>query len=226
MKKILSICLMMALVVIMSVNAFAAPNGFVNSPSGSTGPGLVDSTNESEDCSAKIVITPYSERDTLSDELREKMEKAYSDITGASDLTDVCGDLEGLAKKMKIDPEDLAISDMFDINYIGCGDHEGHGYFDIVLKADSLKGFVALLHNNDNGWEIIKNAKVKQVKGEWHLSFSVEDFSPFAIVVNASTSGNSPQTGDNSMVTLYVAILAAVIFALIALVIKSRKQNA
>lgn len=225
MKKILSICLMMALVVIMSVNAFAAPNGFVSSPSGTAAPDLVGATNESEDCTAGIIITPYSERDKLPKDVREKMEKAYEDIIDAADLTELNEDLAELAKEKGVDPEDLAVSDLFDISYSDCEEHDDHGHFDIVLKDSSLKGFVGLLHKNGDNWELVKDAKVKKVNGEWHLTFTTDDFAPFAIVVDTSASSSSPQTGDNSMINLYAAILAAVVFALIVLLIQSRKQK-
>lgn len=227
MKKVMAICLMMVLVVSMSVTAFAAPDTFVSSPSKNLAPEVVEGKNEDDDCTATLVITAYADRHELPEEVRLQIEKAYEEIAKAADLTLLNSDLKKVADEVGVKAENLSISDLFDINYENCGDHEDHGHFDIVLKADTLKHFVGLLHLKDGDWELVKNAEVKEVNGELHLVFAVEDFSPFAIVVdNSKEQGVSPETGDDSNIHLYVLIMAVSALAIVVIGVKTKKQAA
>ena len=227
MKKVLAICLMAVMTVSMSLNVFAAPAGFVSSPSGKIAPEIVSFTPSNDDCTAKLKIVPYGEKDDLSDTLRTMFEKAYNEIVKAQDLTKLNGDLAKIASDKKIKGENLAVSDLFDIHVTGCDYHSEHVDFDIVLNADTLSHFVALLHMNKDGvWEVVSDAKV--VNNGEHLKFSVDSFSPFAIVVETS-SENSPQTGDNSMIYVYVITMVvsavALITVLTILFLKKKKAN-
>lgn len=224
MKKVLAICLMMVMVVSMSVTAFAAPNGFVSSPSGNAAPVLISFKASDEDCTAALHITPYGERDEISDTLRTMLEKAYNEISNSVDLTKLNADLAKIAADKKIDGKNLAVSDLFDIHVTGCDYHDEHVDFDITLDVDTLNHFVGLLHMNKDGkWELVPDAEVTN-NGE-HLKFSVDSFSPFAIVVDAGSQGNTPQTGDNSMIYVYVIISAVCALAIIVLAVKLRKKR-
>ncbi len=223
MKKVLSICIAVVLAVSVSLTAMAAPGGFISSPSGNLAPELVEFSSESEECTATLVITAYSDRETLPEKALEKIEKAYKDITENVDLSKLCADISALAKEKNVPVARLAVSDLFDISYYDCDDHEGHGHFDITLKPESLEHFVCLLHLKGDEWEIVKDAKAE---GE-HLVFDVEELSPFAIVVDAGEDYvNPPQTGDNSHITLYVIIMIACTLALVVLLGKNRKKKA
>lgn len=223
MKKVLVICLTVVFMVSMTLTTFAATGSFVSSPSGNAAPGQVEFKPADEDCTATLVITPYSEKNELTAAIKTMMEKAYNDIKGTEDLTTLNATLAKLAKDLKIEGSDLAVSDLFDIHVTGCDYHDGHTDFDIVLSADSLKNFVALLHMNKNGeWEVVDGAKVI-ANGE-HLSFSVDAFSPFAVVVN--TAAKPSQTGDSNMTPVYAAIMAVSALALVVILVKSRKKTA
>lgn len=223
MKKVLVICLTVVFMVSMTLTTFAATGSFVSSPSGNAAPGQVEFKPADEDCTATLVITPYSEKNELTTAIKTMMEKAYNDIKGTEDLTTLNATLAKLAKDLKIEGSDLAVSDLFDIHVTGCDYHDGHTDFDIVLSADSLKNFVALLHMNKNGeWEVVDGAKVI-ANGE-HLSFSVDAFSPFAVVVN--TAAKPSQTGDSNMTPVYAAIMAVSALALVVILVKSRKKTA
>ncbi|MBQ3547589.1 MAG: hypothetical protein IJA44_03845 [Clostridia bacterium] len=223
MKKVLVICLTVVFMVSMTLTAFAAPGSFVSSPSGNPAPQKVEFKPADEDCTATLVITPYSEKNELPTALKAMMEKAYNDIKGTDDLTTLNAALAKLAKDLKIKSSDLAVSDLFDIHVTGCDYHDEHVDFDIVLAADSLKNFVGLLHMNKNGdWELVEGAKVI-ANGE-HLAFSVDSFSPFAVVVN--TAAKPSQTGDSNMIPVYVAIMAVSALALVVILVKSKKKTA
>lgn len=222
MKKVLALCLTAVLMLTMSLVVFAAPNGFANSPSGTPGPEVVSFDPADEECDGRLVITPYSEKKDLPKELKDMIEKAYSDITSSNDLTKLNNQFAVLVANKNLNAENLAVSDLFDIHVADCTVHEGHVDFDIVLDADTLSHFVGLLHFNKGQWELVEDAKV--ISNGEHLAFSVESFSPFAIVVDTTTKG--PQTGDGSMIYLYAAVMALSAAALVFVAIRARKQKA
>jgi hypothetical protein len=222
MKKVLAILLTAMMIFGASVSVFAAPGSFINSPSGNPAPELVSFDFEADDCTAKLVITPYSERSELDDAAKALMEKAYAAIAGTDDLTKLNKDLEKLAKDKNIKGKDLAVSDLFDISPEGCEIHDDHYSCDIVLDADTLGRFVALIHMNEKGeWVLVDNAKVTN-NGE-HLEFTVDSLTPFAIIVD--TSSDSPNTGDSGRIYTYIAVMFVSALAIAVVVVKSKKQR-
>lgn len=225
MKKIIMICLAIAMVASMGISVFATTGGFVSSPSGKPAPELVDGKNESEECVAKIVITAYSDRDKLSEDARKKIEEAYSDIIGTQDLSSLNGAIDDIAKKLGLNSSDLAVSDLFDISATNCDGHGDHGHFDITLKSDTLKNFICLLHYYDGEWHIVENAEVTH-NGE-HLEFDEDQLSPFAIVVSTGKAPVEPADTENSpMVVAIIAAAVAVIVFVILLAFKRKKKEA
>lgn len=227
MKKILAICLATIIAVCLSVGSFAAPGRFVSSPSGNPAPRLVSFEPTDDECTGQLNVISYAERDSLPADLKTLIETVYAEIAGTDDLTSLSADLSKLASDMNLDSKALAVSDLFDMNIVNCNQHEGHFNFNIVLSAETLDKFVALLHMNENGeWELVENAKVTN-NGE-NLEFSVKSFSPFAIVVN--TEGESdvpPETGDHAIIYVYAGIMLVAVLAIVVVfvVIKRRKQK-
>jgi hypothetical protein len=161
--------------------------------------------------------------DELSQTLQELLKQAYDSVKDSKDISKLNAELAKLAKDKKIKGENLAVSDLFDINIEGCTEHDDHDKFTIVLKADTLKNFVALLHMNKDGkWELVKDAKVNGDK----LEFSIDGFSPFAIVVDTTTSTNAPLTADNTTIYFVVGIVAVAALAILVVAAKNRKQKA
>lgn len=221
MKKVLAICLMVIMVLSMSVTAYAAP-GFVSSPSGNPAPDVEEFEPKDEDCTAELNVTPYGEREELPETLKVLVEKAYDEIANAESLTDLNDDFAKMVEEQGIDSTKLAVSDLFDLHPTDCDFHDGHAEFDVVLAAEMLEHFVGLLHMNKDGvWEWVDNAEV--VDG--HLKFSVESFSPFAVVVEHEEP-TPPQAGDNSMIHVYGIVMAVAALAIVVLAVKGRKQKA
>lgn len=223
MKKVLAICLMIVLVVSMSLNAFAAPNGFVSSPSGNRAPILIKFEPKDEGCTATIIITPYGEKNRLPANIRDILENAYNDIVNSKDLTNLSADLADLANKKNIDGGKLAISDLFDLSSADCGDHDGHKKFDITLDADALDRFVGLMYRDSEGkWHLIEDAKV--VNGT-HLQFTAEGHYPYAIIVD-TTEGTPSKTGDSDIILVCAAVMAVSAAALAVVLVKGKKRHA
>lgn len=180
MKKLLVLTLAALLILTWSVAAFAT-GSFVTSPSTKGAPELVDAKNESEDCVATLLIKSYAERHSLPEDVRAMFEAAYNAIKNTADLTTLNQKLAQLASEKGYAAADLAVSDFFDISSTDCASHDNHGHFDITLKADALKNFVALLHYYNGEWRVVEDAKVTE--NGTHLEFTEDEFSPFAIVV-------------------------------------------
>lgn len=227
MKKVLTVLLMALMVVNMSVAVFAAPGSFIISPSTRPDPELVEGNPVSDECSAQVIITPYADRATLPDDLRALIEDAYAQFVAATDLTTFNADLAALAKEKDIPAIDLAVSDLFDIRYEGCLDHKEHGYFNIVMKAETLDRFVGLLHYHNGEWELIENAEVIVTDdGEYQLKFNVAEFSPFAIIVNTGDmDSNPPQAGMSKMIPVYGSVMIVSAVAIVLIAKKSKKQE-
>ena len=222
MKKIITVCLMILMLVSMSTFVFAENGGFIQSPSSNQAPELVEGENEAEDCVAQILITAYADREKLPEEVRTKLEESYNEIMENADLSALNEELEKIAKDNGVKVTDFAVSDMFDITATDCETHDEHGHFYIVLKADTLKNFVCLLHYFNGEWHIVPDAEVTQ-NGE-HLEFTAEEFSPFAIVVNTGVqSGDEPQ--NNFGAAIGGIVIAVVALILILLLAKKKKNN-
>lgn len=221
MKKILAFCLTLVMLFVLGVTAFAAPGNFVQSPSRNEGPELIEGENESEDCTAKLVVTPYKERDTLPAKALADIEKVYKIIASGTDLTSLNTAFSAYVAGKGLREANLAVSDLFDVSYYNCDIHDSHGAFRIKLSADTLNRFVGLLHYNDGVWEFVENAHVLS-DGET-LEFTVKDFSPFAVVVEKEAgSVNLPDTGDVSFVLPIIMFVCSIALIVVCVSIKKK----
>ncbi len=221
MKKVLACILSLILVVALSVSVMAT--GFVKSPVLNDAPDIKDFETEipvEANCNYDLEITPYEDRADLTPEAKQEIEKAYEDVKANADLTKLVPDLTKVAEDKKIEAENLAVSQLFDISEKECAIHNDHGTITIHLTAD-LKNFVALLHKTDAGWVVVSSAKVT---GTDTVSFSVDELSPFAIVVDATEEKNA-STGDNANLALYISLMAVSAVALVVVVVVMKKKS-
>ncbi len=197
MKKVLAICLVMMMVLGMSTAVFAAPAGFVSSPSNNDAPRVIGFEPANKDCDAELVIISYGDRDKLPEDQRNEFEQAYESLKDS----------------------DRPIKDLFYVTYKGCDDHDGHKGFKIVLDAGDLKDFDDLIWMDDEGnWHSVNGARIN---ADGHLEFTLEELDcPLAIVVKGATS---PQTGDNNNIYIYGILMVVSAAAVVVLVVKSKK---
>ena len=202
MKKIIMIGLILALAASLSVSVFATAGGFVSSPSRNQAPDLIDEVIESDECEAEVVITAYGDRDELGAEVRQQIEDAYATIVNNADLTSLNGALGDKADDLGVDASDLAVSDLFNVGVVESEGHDGHGDFQVTVKADTLDNFVSLLRYYNGEWEVVDDAEV--MNDGKYLAFSVsEPAAAYAIVVN---TGDAPQEKDvNPMAAVIIA---------------------
>ena len=213
MKKVLVFCLVMVMMLNLSIIAFAAPSGFVASPGANKAPEIVGSEVVGGGTPSQIKVTSYAERESLSDELKKEIEKAYDDIINAKDISKLNVDLAKVVEDNGIDISDLAISDLFKVEFTD-GNADGKSHI-ITLSAENLENFVGLMFLNSNGeWEYVKDAKI--VNGGKNIQFTANSTSPYVIVVNKGEK-ESPKTGDNSNMVVYLAVMAVSAAAIVFL---------
>lgn len=212
MKKSVAIVLTLVFVLVLSITSFAYPGMFLDSPSRNEAPVVLDVVLPNG-CTAGIVITPYSERDSLSPEQLEIIEKAYESIKNADNVTELNEEFKQYIENLGIDPDNIAISDLFNIDGIGCencGNEGAHTGFTITIEADTTNGFVGMLQYVNGAWVFIDNAKVNP---NGTVTFKVDNFGPVAIAVD--TGAEETPTGD---ITPWI-LIALIVVALAGLTI-------
>lgn len=215
MKKLLVLCLSLVIAFGASLGVSAASlGGFTSSPTANQAP-VVEEAKDETGAAVTIIVTPLSKKNNLSAANVATLEKAENEIRNNEDITAICKPLADVAKKADVKSENLAVSDIFDISK---SDATAGGKVTLSIKADTLKNFVALLHYKNNAWEVVENAKVENGV----LTFTVDSFSPFAIVVDNAAAQNSPQTGDNG-ISVALAIIAIVSGAALTVCVKKSK---
>lgn len=209
MKKAITVVVTLVFVFALCITSSAAPGNFLESPSRNPAPELIDVILP-EDCTAETIITSYADRKSMSDDKIAAIEGAYKAIKEASDITSLNQQFKDYVKSKGLDSKKLAVSDLFDVSYYGCEVHEYHKQFTFTIDADTLKNFVGLLHLHDGEWDFVENAKINE---DGSLTFKVDAFSPFAIIVN--TGASDTPTGD---VTPWI-LIALIVVALAGLTI-------
>ncbi len=223
MKKALAICLALVMAVSAAMMVFAAPGGFVSSPSGNEAPVIITVSYEDGSCNPKVVVTPYSERDTLEEEKEDDMNEAYDEIAANKNLSGLCSELSSVAAAKNIPVSRLAVSDLFDISAYHNGDHDFCGSITVKVGTEALRNFVALLHRDADGtWEVVPGVIVNVEEGT--ITFSADDFSPYAIVVDTGSNA-IPDTGADIYIPA-IAMIASAVSLVFVLFSMKKKQKA
>ena len=228
MKKMLTIVKSIVLGALCGAFVFAASaNGFVDSPSiNNTPPAINDFENENEDCDCLVGTTVFGEKDKLSEDAQEKMEAAYEIIAKNADITKVVTGLKDVLADKKIPAANVAVSELFDISSSNIDVCE-HGKFTINIQLKNAEKFVAFLHYVNNAWEVVEDAEVDTAKQT--LTFSTDNFSPFAIVVDTGdisidTPAEKPAASMHPAVIVLIVAVALSAAAAAALFILDKKQ--
>lgn len=156
--------------------------------------------HDGKHCWAKLVLTPWPKRETLSVGKLADIERAFKSIEEAENIGALNEGIEEFAIKANTTVEDLLVRDIFDLSiYSSDGFPDEHKLeydklFNIKLKTEQLKDFVCLLHYTNNSWKIVAGAKVTGEKLDT-LTFHASDLSPFAIVIKRGDVYNAVDTG-------------------------------
>ena len=219
MKKILMAIFMALMMLSVGVTAYAASGSFTSSPSANRAPTVVEFENASEDCTATIVIYAYADRDSLDAATKAKLESAYASVAAAKDLGALGYGVKALANSLDLTTDQLFVSDLFDISCENCEDHDKHQSFTITVSPSSVVNYAGLLHYENGEWKLLESTVTKDGK----ITFSVDDFSPFAIVVHDGSMDDTPaRDPDMGLKVLAAAIVG---FSLIGIAIIVSKIN-
>lgn len=229
MKKVLSICLVLMVVLGLSVTAIAAPKNFIKSPTANPAPEVEEFIPDDEDCTADLVTTPFSDIDKLPDDNKEDFQIAYDSIIEADDVTKLNEEVAKKAEELGIDPEDVKVSDLFYVHCEECDDHENHTSGKVVLDIDNPEEFVGIVYQDENGeWQWVDGAIIN---GDGDLEFHAVDLdAPYAIVTDTSASdvpgGNDPGTGEGLGIFFWIAIASTTALLLVLVLIVFKKKRA
>ena len=217
MRKLLIVFTVIAVVLTATLPATATNGGFVESPSSSGAPTLV------EDSSAEgIVIVSYRDRiEELPEEDVAAFEEAYEIIKSAEDLTVAVPQLERIANRVNVNPEHLAVSDLF---YVGGEDdyqHSGSAH-QVVLLMSALQNFVCVLRYNGESWEPVTDYTINE-NGE--LEFMADGFGSYAIVVSTGDIPSPESPLPTILIVAGAVIVAGGIGVIIFFFIKRRRED-
>ena len=184
---------------------------------------------EEDHCWTEVIVTPYVYKDTIeSENSRDLMAIAYEMILNTPRVVDLDPEeITNVAHSLGVEIDDLVIRDLFDItkyhrttsNIHDEGLHQK--YIEITLKTQTLKDFVCLLHYKDGSWNVVDSARV--IIDENHLYLSVDELSPFAIVVATDYKYVAPV--HSCCIWHWLILLTTLITILITIVFMRKKKK-
>lgn len=183
---------------------------------------------EEDGCYTEVVVTPYVYKETIeSNDSRDLIEIAYQQILHTPRVVDLDPEeITKIAHSLGVEIDDLVIRDLFDITKyhrtVSFAHDEGlhQKYIEITLKTQTLKDFVCLLHYKDNKWNVVDSARV--IIDENHLYLSIDELSPFAIVVATDYKYIPPVNG--CCIWHWLILLTLVLTVLIVCLLLKMKE--
>lgn len=225
MRKAFLFAIVFVMVMGIGFSATAARGGFISSPSGNLAPEILEFVIDGNDCTASLTITPFSQRENLTELDQKEIEDAYDDIAQNADITILNQELKKRAEELGVSGENLGVSDLFDIGLEDCDIHNDHNSFSIKLSTDTLENFVGLMYKHDGEWKFVPGARVTGAEKDV-LEFSTNEISPFAIIVERDASPiTPPPTGDDINLMIYVVLMGISAVALLIVGTQLKKKD-
>lgn len=210
MKRLIAVLCVAIMFLATSVSVAAAREDFVQSPSSSGAPSIVEGDTDSS-----IVITAYRDRlSELESSEVEAFEDAYNSVIAVSSVVDLVPEIAKEANKLKVDLSYVAISDLFYVKASGKGDR-------VSIKSSMFTNFISLLSFDGEKWNVVE----VEIDEKGVISFT-SDGGIYAVAVS---SGPIPQRGADSCSTfiniwIIICIIAAIIL-ITWIVYKRRKED-
>ena len=211
MKKLIVLLTIVSVVFVMGISALAAPGGFVESPSNNGAPTLV-----AEDSDVGVTVTAYRDRvGKLSADQISIFESAYKSVVGYTDVSSMNPELPKAANKVKVDPADLAVSDIFFVTV------EGKSSAKASVKSNTFHNFVALVRYDGSAWSVVDS----ELKDETTVSFTASS-GIYAIVVSTGATPQQSKKGCfGSIEGAGVLCIAATAVIATAFVFEGKKKE-
>lgn len=247
MKKMVSLILAIVVLAVCTFSVTAAGNDFVPSIEIKPGPGIVENPAESGNGGiiimpdgtevivpvSEIIITPIAQAGEADDHIRQALEDAFADITGAGSIADIIGGLQGILDQIAdgVVAGDLVVSDLFHVDLTG--DYakyvEEGGTLTITFSASS--DVAIALSKIGGAWSAVYgDALVLNADGS--VTMSINSIGVYAFLKNAAQVDvdpenpgiSSPTTGYNY--TMYAVIAVVLLMVSAVLFVAYKKQNA
>ena len=226
MKKIIFALFVVVTALMLTLQTFAASGVFSASPSGKAAPELIKGVNEDDTCVAQVVICAYSDRNTLNEADKLKLEAAYVSIANATDLANLNVKLDELAKSLQISSDKLAVSDLFNVGYSDCAEHNNHGKFIVTIKPVVIDNFACLMYYDGSAWIVVEDVELDEEAAT--LTFNMADCAPYAIVMHDG-SAIIPATASINISSIicwyFLIIILAIIILFLIMYKKSKKEK-
>ncbi len=196
-----------------------AADVFTESPEQFEEPGIDGVTFDPPIEGGALILTSYHNRASLPPELQIMMENAANSIRNADHVLDLAPGIEAMARAAGVvNMDDLAVSELFDLR----ATVDDWGTATVTIHSRRFEPFVCLLHYTSNGWVIVDKCR----EDHETMTFTVTEFSPFAVVINRGQTA-SPQTSDTLSSTASALLTGGVLLATaaLALLIKTRRKE-
>ena len=225
MKKVVVLLIAAALMVAMTLPAFAA--GFTPSVTAKSAPTVVPQIGPDgkeydaiiRDANGNVIayvpkeyliVTPVSGADAATAEIRSRLKTAYQTIQSASSLIELNSQLAQTIKEISpdISVDDLVVRDLFDVALMG--DYASYlltsgTTITIHLELDADSALLLAVLNSQDGvtWSIIPNDDITR-SGDYTVDLVLERLGVFAFLYDGGklsvdpNGPKSPQTGGSA----------------------------
>lgn len=230
MKKLLSLSVAAILAVSMSISAMAT--NFTPSVEQKPAPDVdtIEVKDENGNVvttpASDLVVTPISESDEASEEIKTMLQNAKEQISNAESLTELTPDLDAVIPEGMV-ADDLVVRDLIDVSVVGAAADilKANGSIAVKFKLGvDPDDFLAVLHNYEGSkWEVIPSDRVTiHENGDVTVIFT--SLSPVAFVVGKdaiSIDENGPASPDTAEIaeagSTNAAVTAVCGFACVAI---------
>lgn len=182
---------------------------------------------------SQIIITPISAAGSALDEIRERLEAAYGELTNTDDLSKLYSGLSDLLDD--VDIADLVVRDLFDVHVTGeYADYLAQDGNTLTitfnLESDSALLAAVLQYLGENGWTGIMGTSI--VRNGRYVTITIDHPGTLAFLfdngkLDVDPNGpTSPETGLSADFTTAYLTVAALAAALCAAVVLLRKKVA
>ena len=222
MKKVVVLLIAAALMVAMTLPAFAA--GFTPSVTAKSAPTVVPQIGPDgkeydaiiHDANGDVVayvskgaliVTPLSRADAATAEIRSRLETAYLTIQSASSLIELNSQLAQTIKEISpdISVDDLVVRDLFDVALMGDYDLASGTTITIRFDLDADSALLLAVLGSQDGvtWSIIPNDDITR-SGDYTVDLVLERLGVFAFLYDGGklsvdpNGPKSPQTGGSA----------------------------
>ena len=209
MKRLIAVLCVAVMLLAASVSVAAAHEDFVQSPSSSGAPSIVEGDTDSS-----ITITSYRDRlSELESSEVEAFEDAYDSVVEVPSVVELVPEVAKEANKVNVDTSYLAVSDLFYVK--GSGKSEK-----VSIKSAMFTNFISLFSFDGEKWNIVE----VEVDEDGVISF-ISDGGIYAVVVSSGQVPDRDTDGCSKLINIWIIICIIVTVILITWIVYKRRKE-